>query len=76
MSLMCIALARANHKQYEYGNKVSIAATVTTNIIVGVVNHVTNCQDNHTLPDVLAQIEASCGKPVKNAVCDRGYRGK
>ncbi len=25
-----------DHKQYEYGNKVSIAATATTNIIVNV----------------------------------------
>ncbi|HID02295.1 MAG TPA: 1-deoxy-D-xylulose-5-phosphate synthase, partial [Desulfobacterales bacterium] len=28
-----------DHKQYEYGNKVSIASTAKTNIIVGVVSH-------------------------------------
>lgn len=65
-----------DHKQYEYGNKVSIAGTATTNIIVGVVSHATNCNDNHTLPGVLEQIERTRGKPVKDAVCDRGYRGK
>jgi len=47
-----------------------------TNIIVGVVGHATHCHDNYTLPDVLAQIERTRGKPVKDAVCDRGYRGK
>jgi IS5 family transposase len=30
----CIGKGK-DHKQYEYGNKVSIAATATTNIIVG-----------------------------------------
>jgi IS5 family transposase len=71
----CIGKGK-DHKQYEYGNKVSISATATTNIIVGVVSHATNCHDNHTLPDVLAQIERTRGTPVKDAVCDRGYRGK
>jgi IS5 family transposase len=40
------------------------------------VSHATNCHDNHTLPGVLTQIETTRGKPVKDAVCDRGYRGK
>jgi IS5 family transposase len=71
----CIGKGK-DHKQYEYGNKVSIAATATSNIIVGVMSHASNCHDNHTLPGVLAQIERTRGKPVKNAVCDRGYRGK
>ena len=65
-----------DHKPYEYGNKVSVAATAKSNIIVGVVSHDRNCHDNHTLPKVLAHIEGSSGKSVKNAVCDRGYRGR
>lgn len=43
---------------------------------MGAVSHEKNCHDNHTLPDVLNHIECSRGKSVKQAVCDRGYRGK
>ena len=71
----CIGKGK-DHKPYEYGNKVSVAATAKSNIIVGVVSHERNCHDNHTLPEVLGHIETSRGKAVKDAVCDRGYRGK
>jgi IS5 family transposase len=71
----CIGKGK-DHKPYEYGNKVSIASTAKSNIIVGVVSHDKNCHDNHTLPEVLAHIEKSRGESVKNGVCDRGYRGK
>jgi len=71
----CIGKGK-DHKPYEYGNKVSVAATAQSNIIVGVVSHNSNCHDNHTLPEVLTHIETSRGKAVKDAVCDRGYRGK
>jgi len=71
----CIGKGK-DHKQYEYGNKVSVASTAKTNIIVGVVSHEKNIHDNHTLPEVLDHIESSRGKTVKLAVCDRGYRGK
>lgn len=71
----CIAKGK-DHKQYEYGNKVSIASTAKGNLIVGAVSHQQNMHDGHTLPEVLQHIEASRGKSVKMAVCDRGYRGK
>ena len=71
----CIAKGK-DHKQYEYGNKVSIASTAKGNLIVGAVSHERNLHDSHTLPGVLEHIEVSRGKPVKTAVCDRGYRGK
>ena len=74
-AVYCIGKGK-DHKQYEYGNKVSIASTAKTNIIVGVVSHESNTHDNHTLPDVLSHIESSRGEEVKHAVCDRGYRGK
>ncbi len=74
-TVYCIGKGK-DHKPYEYGNKVSIAATANSNIIVGVVSHDKNCHDSHTLPDVLKHIESSRGKAVKQAVCDRGYRGK
>ena len=71
----CIGKGK-DHKPYEYGNKVSVAATSKTNIIVGVVSHEHNIHDNHSLPEVLDHIKSSRGKAVKNAVCDRGYRGR
>lgn len=46
------------------------------NLIVGVISHEQNQHDIHTLPEILRQVEASRGKAVKQAVCDRGYRGK
>ncbi len=65
-----------DHTPYEYGNKVSIASTAKSNMIVGVASHERNIHDNHTLPEVLTNLESSRGKTVKQAVCDRGYRGK
>jgi hypothetical protein len=38
-----------DHKQYEYGNKVSIVSTKDSNIIVGVVSHNKNIHDSKTL---------------------------
>jgi IS5 family transposase len=70
----CIAKGK-DHKAYEYGNKVSIAATAKTNIIVGVASHERNVHDSKTLPDVLAHLDNSRGKTAQTAVCDRGYRG-
>ena len=70
----CIAKGK-DHKPYEYGNKVSIAATAKTNIIVGVASHDRNLHDSKTLPDVLTHLKASRGTTAKTAVCDRGYRG-
>ena len=37
----CIAKGK-DHKQYEYGNKVSVASTAKRNLIVGVVSHERN----------------------------------
>jgi IS5 family transposase len=34
-----------DHKQYEYGNKVTIVSTKDTNIIVGVASHDKNIHD-------------------------------
>lgn len=69
----CIAKGK-DHKPYEYGNKVSIAATAKSNIIVGVASHERNLHDSKALPDILSHLEASRGKTAKTAACDRGYR--
>lgn len=71
----CMAKGK-DHVQYEYGNKVSIASTGKSNIIVGAVSHDKNIHDSHTLPEVLEHVKDSRGKSVKQATCDRGYRGK
>ncbi len=71
----CIAKGK-DHKPYEYGNKVSIATTATSHVIVGVVSHADNQHDSKTLPSVLTHVRESRGKDVKQAVCDRGYRGR
>lgn len=70
----CIGKGK-DHKQYEYGNKVSIAATAKSNIIVGVASHGHNLHDSKTLPDILKHSDNSRGKPIDIAVCDRGYKG-
>ncbi len=71
----CVAKGK-DHKQYEYGSKASIASTAKGNLIVGVVSHEQNLHDSHTLPEILRHVEQSRGKAAKQAVCDRGYRGK
>lgn len=71
----CIAKGK-DHVQYEYGNKVSVASTATSNIIVGVVSHPKNAYDGDTLCEVLEHITNIRGKDVSQAVCDRGYRGR
>lgn len=45
-------------------------------MIVGVVSHEQNLHDSHTLPEILRHVEQSRGKAARQAVCDRGYRGK
>jgi IS5 family transposase len=66
----CVAKGK-DHKQYEYGT-----STAQGNLIVGVISHEQNQHDSHTLREILRHVEASRGKAVKQAVCDRGYRGK
>ncbi|MEQ1531231.1 MAG: IS5 family transposase [Methylococcales bacterium] len=71
----CIAKGK-DHKPYEYGNKVSIASTATTNIIVGVASHDRNLHDSKTLPVILEHGKNSRGNAIQVAVCDRGYQGQ
>ncbi len=64
-----------DHKQYEYGNKVSIVSTKDTNIIIGVASHDKNIHDSKTLDIALSHAHSNRTKSIKNAVCDRGYVG-
>jgi len=64
------------HKKYEYGTKASIVTTMKSNIIVGVSAHHKNEHDSRTLKLALTSATKNRTKPIKEAICDRGYRGK
>jgi IS5 family transposase len=65
-----------SHKPYEFGCKVSVAITAKSGIIVGTTSFEENKSDVHTLEATLQQIGYITGKLPKEAICDRGYRGK
>lgn len=70
----CIAKGKV-HKKYEFGCKVSVATTSRDNWVIGIQAHHGNPYDGHTLESILEQIEDLNGTTVKEAYCDRGYRG-
>jgi IS5 family transposase len=70
----CISKGKA-HKRYEFGCKVSVAATNESNWIVGTQALHGNPYDGHTLAKAIEQIERITGKKVKEAFVDKGYRG-
>jgi IS5 family transposase len=65
-----------DHKKYEYGTKASLVTTMKSNIIIGVVAHEKNEHDSKTLEAALASANKHRTKPIVEAICDRGYRGK
>lgn len=71
----CIAKGKA-HKKFEFGSKVSLAMVPGVNIIVGVKNFNGNPNDTTTLKPTLEQVEKISGIKFKNAIVDRGYKGK
>ena len=72
--VFCIAKGK-EHKKYEFGNKVAIAHTENTGIIVGSQNAF-NEYDGNTLEGLLSQVERNQGKRPTVAYCDRGFRGQ
>ena len=50
--------------------------TMKSNIIIGVVAHEKNEHDSKTLEVALASANKHRTKPIVEAICDRGYRGK
>ena len=71
----CIAKGKA-HKKFEFGSKVSFAILPKSNIIVGVNNFNGNPNDSKTLEPALTNVEKFTGRKFKNAIVDRGYKGK
>ena len=72
--VFCICKGK-KHNKYEFGNKVSIAMTKTSCIIVGAKSF-RNEYDGDTLPEVLSQVASITGKSPEKALCDRGFRGR
>jgi len=69
----CISKGKA-HKKYEFGNKVSLAVTQETNVIVGALSF-RNPFDGHTFEQAVEQVRELTGKYPSTASVDRGYRG-
>lgn len=65
-----------DHKAWEYGTKASIVITKKSGIIIGVASHDKNEHDSKTLEAALTSANSNRTKPIKEAICDRGYRGK
>jgi IS5 family transposase len=70
----CISKGKA-HKRYEFGCKVSVAATSRGGWFVGAMALHGNPYDGHTLSDALAQVQRIAGKNPNQAFVDMGYRG-
>ena len=72
----CIAKGK-EAKKYEYGNKVSIAKTKKSGIILGALSFIENVYDGDTLEAQLSQIEnVTGGYRPKIGIVDRGFRGR
>jgi IS5 family transposase len=69
----CISKGKA-HKRYEFGCKVSVAATSRGGWFVGAQAVHGNPYDGHTLSDTLSQVERISSRP-DHAFVDMAYRG-
>jgi len=65
-----------DHKKWEYGTKASLVTTKNGGIIVGVASHEKNEHDSKTLEAALTSAQSNRDKPIQEAICDRGYKGK
>ena len=69
----CISKGKA-HKRYEFGCKVSVAATSKGGWFLGAMAVHGNPYDGHTLKDALKQVKRVIREP-EHAFVDMGYRG-
>ena len=72
--VQCIAKGKAG-KQYEFGNKVSVAVSSRGGWFVGAKSFTGNPYDGHTLAAQMKQIESLIANQVSEAYVDMGYRG-
>ena len=73
--IKCIAKGK-EAKQYEFGNKSSIAKTRKSGIIVGAMAFKENIYDGDTLEPQLEQVERLTNHQPGSGIVDRGYRGR
>jgi IS5 family transposase len=72
--VQCIAKGKAG-KQYEFGNKVSVAVSSRGGWFVGAKSFTGNPYDGHTLAAQMTQVESLIANKVSEAHVDMGYRG-
>src|ERR1035437_10323227 len=72
--VQCIAKGKAG-KQYEFGNKVSVAVSSRGGWFVGAKSFPGNPYDGHTLAAQMKQVESLIANKVSEAHVDMGYRG-
>jgi IS5 family transposase len=70
----CIAKGKAG-KQYEFGNKVSVAVSSRGGWFVGATSFTGNPYDGHTLAAQMKQVESLIANRVSEVYVDMGYRG-
>src|SRR5450631_1865208 len=70
----CIAKGKAG-KQYEFGNKISVAVSSRGGWFVGAKSFTGNPYDGHTLAAQMKQVESLIANKVSEAYVDMGYRG-
>ena len=70
----CIAKGKAG-KQYEFGNKVSVAVSSRGGWFVGAKSFLGNPYDGHTLAAQMKQVESLIANQVSEVYVDMGYRG-
>ncbi len=70
----CIGKGKV-HKKFEFGIKVGLVTSSTSNWIVGAEAYPGNPYDGHTLKAALAQSTKILGFEPEMAICDLGYRG-
>lgn len=70
----CIAKGKAG-KQYEFGNKVSVAVSSRGGWFVGTKSFTGDPYDGHTLAAQIEQVKNLIGNKVSEVHVDMGYRG-
>lgn len=70
----CIAKGKTNQR-YEFGCKVGFVTSAKGNWILGAIGFKGNPYDGHTLKKSLDQAKELTGIEIKQATCDKGYRG-
>ena len=71
----CIAKGKA-HKQYEFGNKVGLIATLKTLVITSIKSFIGNPHDSKTIEPLLDQMQSNFNHTPKEIIYDRGGKGQ